>query len=188
MRPITLGITVLLASGGLSGCIFSPDRGRGPSGTPPLIYEIPSTPRLALKNLVTAYSARDSVEYRKLFDVSYQGGSFDTSDASGVQPGTFTWIDEVRHIQALAEDRQIIRVRLDFGPDGAWVRDPVVGPMGELWAEITIYKPYLEVDNPTDSFLLKPAVITFDFAPQTPAANSPTDTLWYIVRWREDPL
>lgn len=188
MRWITLGLVTALALGAVSGCIFSPDRGKGGGGgVPPPEYATPEYPQIVLSNLIQAYGARDSVEYRKLFALNYQGGSYDTSSAAGLQPGNFTWIDEVHHIQALAEDNSILEVKLNLGSSSTWRRIDATGPSGEYWAEITIFNPTLEINFGTDSDVLIPnEFFTFRFAPVTPApAATNSDTLWYLVRWEE---
>lgn len=145
-----------------------------------------ATPQLTLASFVTAYTSRDSAEYRKLHSIDYQGASYDTSDSPGSQPGTFTWADEVDHIKALAEDRGIIRVSLNLGPSSSsWVRQAAAGPMGEAWAQIVIYNPALEIDAVNNSYsLASNETMTFRFSPDT-SSTSPTDTLWSIVQWYE---
>src|SRR5258706_3842266 len=72
-----LRFTALAAILGLStvvvaGCgVFNPTRS---PGKPPLLppeYEIPVHPTIVLSNLEVAYSRRDSVGYKALYDSSY---------------------------------------------------------------------------------------------------------------------
>jgi hypothetical protein len=109
---------------------------------------------------------------------------------SGLQPGSdvYTWASEVRHIQALRQNNDILNVRLDLGSEGTWIRYPALGPNNEQWTEITIFNPKLQIDTVRDSRVLPGSeIFTFTFAPETPAPLAKSsDTLWTIVRWVED--
>lgn len=146
-----------------------------------------STPQNTLRSLVIAYATRDSVEYAKLFAPDYQGASYDTDTLAGLQPGAITRTDEMAHIKRLADDPSIVRIVLDLGSSSSWVRQPAVGNQGETsWAGIAIGNPRLEIDAYWDSKVLPSGeIFQFTFSPETPAAGSPTDTLWTIVRWEE---
>ena len=153
---------------------------------PPYTYSR-ATPQDVLVSLVHAYGARDSTEYAKLYAPDYRGASYDTSDAPGPQPGTFTFNDEVRHIRALAAHPTVLAVSLNLGSSGTWVRTATKGSAEEDWAEIIIYNPHLQIDATVDSYSIQSGeLFTFAFSPETPAPASPTDTLWSIVRWTED--
>jgi hypothetical protein len=192
MHAIVLGVFASFALGAVSGCIFSPRQG-DPGKKPPPSYLVPSTPQAALSNLRLAYQERDSVEYRKmLWFPGYQGTSYDTSQTGAKIAGTFRWQDEVNSIQHYAQDNGVTAVSLDFGSEGSWVRTDATGPNGEPhWAEIVIHGPALEVDY-TDPNLNQGVsrdaneTFIYDFAYQTPAPESSTDTLWTIARWYED--
>lgn len=177
----------------LSGCIFSPDRGGGGPPKPPPTYPIRKDPQQALENMRTAYEARDSAEYRKVFvqlgapGEPYVGSSYDVNDSiPGNQLGTFTIVEEEQHIKKLAESRDIYRISLSFGSKGTWKRYGATGPSSELWAEIVISNPVLELDDSKSSYAFNSnETFTYQFSPDTSSA-SPTDTVWSIVRWYED--
>lgn len=181
MRRALLPALLILAVAA-TGCFGSKKNPVKTPITPPPYSR--ATPQDVLESLIRAYETRDSTEYRKLYALDYLGGSYDTSSAGAIDPGTFTWADEVRHIQKLRQDNNILGVNLDLGSRGTWVRTSATG--GEGWAEITIFNPHLQIDTSIDSYVLTSnEVFTFTFAPDT-AAASPTDTLWTIVRWFED--
>jgi hypothetical protein len=180
--PALVVVSVLLA-----GCSKDKKNPASPGGGQPLVYS-QETPQVTLASLLTAYESRDSSEYRKLFAVDYVGFSYDTSEAYGPQPGTFTREDEIAHIKALAEDPTVIRINADFGPQASWTTYDVMGPAGEAWKEIVIYNPALEIDSYSNTYLIPSnEVMRFRFAPDT-SSTSPPDTVWSVVRWYEDHL
>lgn len=185
--PLGLLAAVFLVA--FSGCIFSPATGKTKIQPPPPIkYLVRSTPQAVLHNLKLAYEARDSVGYRVLFALSYKGTSYDTTSSGKHLAGTFTWLDEVHHIQALAELTTIRDITLDLKSEGTWIRTLAFGPSGEQWADITITGPGMQIDftDGTSSWQLRSSeVFDFAFAPETPAPTSPTDTLWTLGRWDE---
>lgn len=106
--------TLLILAVALAGC-FGSKKNPVKVINPPFTYSR-STPQAVLTSLIHAYESRDSVEYAKLYAYDYQGASYDTSEAPGIQPGTFTRADEVAHIKALAEDARVLGVSMDLGP------------------------------------------------------------------------
>ena len=183
MRRVVLP-TALILFFAFSGCFGSKKNPVKAPVNPPFAYSR-ATPQDVLGSLVHAYEARDSTQYSKLYAYDYQGTSYDVSGL--FQPGTFTWADEVAHIKALAESPDILRITLNLGPTSSWIRTVPPGPNDEGWAEIAIPSPHLEIYGvggdgvqivPNETFI-------FEFSPETPAAGSPTDTLWSIVRWSE---
>lgn len=180
-----------LAAALLSGCIFSPDRrdGNKPPPPPPSYLQM-SRPQNVLANLRTAYEARDSSGYRQLFELDYQGSTYDTDDQqTGNQPGTFTRIDEEKHIRSLAENANISSVTLDLGLPGQLIPTPTIGDTGELWALVTVYNPRIGFnDGVTTVEVVAEETFEFMFRPRrVPRDSSETDTLWHIVRWNETP-
>jgi hypothetical protein len=192
MRNMILWLLPLFALAGLSGCIFSPDRGGGGGPPkPPPTYPIRKDPQQALENMLTAYGVRDSAEYLKVFaraaagKEGYFGSSYDVNDSMpGNQLGTFTIVEEEQHIKKLAESRDIYRITLNFGSRGTWTRYGATGPSGERWAEIVITNPVIELDADNSYALKSNEIFTYQFSPDTSSA-SPTDTIWSIVRWFE---
>ena len=70
-------------------------------------YPIRATPQDVLTNLQLAYSLRDSVEYKALYDSSYTGTSTDDNDPPGTLPLQFTFADEAAHMATLARTNTI---------------------------------------------------------------------------------
>lgn len=192
MRSIVLlGLAAFLALP--AGCIFSPDECEDCNGgpPPPPAYEIPAYPYLVLRNLVTAYEARDSVQCKLIYDPSYyEGKSTNVNDPDpATQVSTFLWADEVAHVAGMARSSEITDVTMDLGPETTWYREASDILAHPEWAliqrlnyySITIYatnKDYLLQWDPGDQ-------MKFYFTPTTPAASSPSDTLWSIVYWEE---
>jgi hypothetical protein len=73
-------IALSFASLALTGCLFSPDKGKGKDIDDDVVYEIPSSPQRVLKNLVTAYTQRDIEGYTDLLAGNYKftPSQFDT--------------------------------------------------------------------------------------------------------------
>lgn len=156
----------------------------GPSPGP--TYPVPSTPQAALNKLILSYESRDSTAYRSCFEADYQGASYDTSEANGNQPGTFTYSDEAAHIRALARSATITSVDL-FLPT-PWTRATVTGDSLGDWAMVAVHNPQVGITDGANTMqTVANETFEFSFRPTTPAAESPTDTLWHIVRWAETP-
>ncbi len=152
-------------------------------------YPVLSTPQNVLSALETAYSRRDSTEYRALYHYDYVGRSDDllygTTD-------TFHYVDEVSHIQALARATTIVSVDISFGAASSWARLPSDDLSHPEWAVIQISGSQLSLT--VDDVLMGTLTVSgaqelmkFTFQPSTPESSSPTDTLWKIVRWDENP-
>ena len=165
----------------LSGCIFSPTKGPGGGGPEPPKYEIPQEPNIVLENLKKAYTAKDSLAYQACFDARYVGRSQDQTGTDTIY--TFTFADEARHIEVLAQSRTAIAelqlipkmVRsADLGEDPAWalIQNPI--------QSLTIYDGNYTYYVPLDK-----EIIEFHFIPKTPDSSSPTDTTWKIIKWTE---
>ena len=178
---------LLLASGLLAGCIFSPDKGdeNKPPPPPPEYPEL-STPQAVLEALRIAYESRDSSGYLRLFEGDYKGASYDTSEVSGNQPGEFTRVGEEMHIRSLAENPNITSVDLYMAQP--WTRSTVISDNGtEEWAYIAIFNPQIGVtDGATTVQTVANETFEFSFRPTVDFSSS-TDTLWHIVRWTEAP-
>ena len=188
MRLIVFGV---LAAGLLllgTGCIFSPDKGDKPSdggGTPE--YDPPTSPLNVLSNLSKAYAARDTVEYKELYDPAYVGSSTDLNDPPGTQVSTFRYADEVAHVAALRRAPSVNSVVFDAGPSTTWNRLSSDDPSHPDYAEIQIGSGNLHIEV-NDIELGKTFTvsstnpITFYFKP---TVRAPADTTWKIIRWVE---
>jgi len=165
------------------GCIFSPhkdDSGNKPP--PPIVYPILANPELVLEALKTAYEARDSVEIGKIYDINYQGTSFDPADLSSLP---FTRQDEIRHVQGLYRSTSILSISFNLPPSVVRERD-LSDPPG--WSTIHIQNMAIFIDDrPTSYNLIANGTWEFKFIPTAPDSTSPTDTTWKIVRWTELP-
>lgn len=184
---LTLGLAAV-SLGLFGGCgIFSPEKddGGGPPPPGPPVYLVPSRPNFALENLRRAYEARDSVQADTVYHVDYRGES-----SNAVDPGTvlfFTKDQEVSHIGALRKDPNITNVVFNIGHFDSWDRGGSLDFSHPEWASITLSRGIrLEVYTSANLYTVgTDDFFEFQFAPLTPAASSPTDTLWQIVRWRE---
>jgi len=173
--PLGLAIAVCVAV--VAGC-GKKDKIVGPPATPR--YPALTSPELVLVALKTAYTGKDSTEYKLLFDQNYLGTSVDQSTQTPID--TLTFADEARHIAALARSTTAI-VELQLTP--AMVRGADPGdPPG--WA--LIQNPIFDVtiyDGPNAYYVaLWHETMEFRFIP-TPDSTSPTDTTWKIIRWPE---
>jgi hypothetical protein len=185
LKKTALALAFLVAAAALGGCIFSPKKSDKVKVDPPPEYRTPAYPSYALHNLIEAYAARDSVEYRKALDFEYQGSS---TDELGTQV-FLNNIQEVQHIQAFARATTIVDVLFNLGLESSWdrlgsddVNHPewaviqISGSQFDLQVDDTVLGT-LKVNDPKETH-------TFKFFP-TPAPSSPTDTLWTLVRWDE---
>jgi hypothetical protein len=173
------GILVLGA-----GCIFSPKKDDGGVVVPPPPpYPLLTSPEAVLLAMQLSYQARDSVEYKQLYDEGYQGTSQDLNDPPGSQITAFRKADEVAHVAALRRSPGISTVVLELGPEVSWTRlssDDVSHPE---WAQIQIPNWRIDIyDNATLYTATSTNPITYTFAP---TAVAPGDTLWKIIRWVE---
>ena len=183
-------MAALLAGLGLlaAGCIFSPDTGNGGGGGGGGgQYRKLDSPANVLDALRLAYAARDSVEYKQLYDSSYVGTSTDLNDPPGTQVSTFRYADEVAHVAALQRSTSINSVSFDPGPETTWKRLPSDDPSYPEWAVIQINTGNLRIEiNDNDGLktytVTNSNPITFSFKP---TVTAPGDTLWKIVRWNE---
>jgi hypothetical protein len=179
---LRLGLFALscLAAG---GCIFDPPR-RDIIPPPPPKVEL-DFPENTLKDLEYAYATRDSLEIKGIYDSTYVGTSTDLRDPPESQILTFSYVDEVEHVAALARSSTITSVELDFGTVTRLPSDDLSHPE---WAVIQIPGSNVRLniyDTPDQTTLYATGeIFRFKFMPITPA-NTPTDTLWRIVRWEE---
>jgi len=174
----------LLSAALLAGCSGdNPTKPKPPSGPAPSIR---STPQDVLRYLESAYSHRDSTETRSIYDSTYVGVSTDLTAPPGSQILTFTYVDEVDHVAAMARAHSITSVILSFGNV---VRLGSDNPSHPEWATIQIpgSNMRLDIESDSTSVLLTTVGVTesFSFKPTTPDSTSPTDTTWKIVRWSE---
>ena len=188
VRPFsTMLVLVACLALAIGGCGDDDDDGNpldpGPSGPD---YPVLSHPTAVLTALEMAYSARDSVMYKALYDSTYTGSSMDLAD-----PGTtidLTFDDEARHIAALASAPGLTAY-LELGAPETWERlssdDPshperaIIQLNGSTYAvEIFDGANAVGASGEAGTFL------EFAFQP-TLDTSSPSDTLWRIVRWKE---
>jgi hypothetical protein len=167
-----------------AGCIFSPDKGDGGGGGgggPQ--YQKLDSPEHVLENLGLSYAARDSNEYKTLYDSTYVGTSQDLNDPPGSQVSTFRYVDEIAHVAALQRATTITSVFFDIGSSTTWHRLPSSDPSHPEWADYTINSTHIQIyDGATLYEVLSNSPTTFSFIP---TAKAPGDTLWKIVRWVE---
>lgn len=166
----------------LTGCGGdNPTKPKLPTALPP-----PSTPENVLRRLEYAYSQRDSVETKNIYDSTYVGTSVDLTDPPGSQLLSFTYGDEISHVATLARSTTITSVECYFGSSTRLPSDDVSHPE---WAVIALPggSIHIEIDDGPDAIQVTGSndLMTFHFKPTTPASSSPTDTLWKIVRWDE---
>lgn len=188
LRRFILCVCLALLAGLLGGCIFSPERSPGPGPPPPIVYPILDQPSRVLLALETAYSKRDSVGYVNLFDrYDYLGQSYDPNNDS---TATFRWADEQKHIQKLASVSTIIGdVYFDLGSETSWTRLSSDDLSHPEWAVIQISGAVftIRIDDGGNTYEVHGSneFFTFTFKP-TPNLTSPSDTLWNIIRWKEN--
>jgi hypothetical protein len=162
-----------------AGCIFSPTKD---PGKPPPLPEYPklTDPFNVMDALEQAYGAKDSNEIKLIYDVNYQGTSFDPINLNQIP---LTWANEVSHVEALARTPTVTSVVLKF-PDVKLRETDLSDPPG--WAMITVQLITVNiVDGTTLYNLVTGDTFEYHFIPHTPDATSPTDTTWKIVRWTE---
>ena len=169
---------LILASG---GCRKKTVLGPGEPVT--ATYLSPTSPQNVLQNLVRAYVMRDSVETAAVYDGSYQGTS--TNPSAPIPISNFSRWDEIRHVEALKRNNNIVSVFLDLGPPATWHRLPPDASDPADWAVIPIPASTVRIDDAGTATLWESVnrVIEFKFKP---TVNGPTDTTWAVVRWTEN--
>src|SRR5258705_3562762 len=175
---LQVGLAIAVCVAVVAGC-GKKDKIVGPPATPR--YPALTSPELVLVALRTAYTGKDSTEYKLLFDQDYLGTSVDLRTQSPIDSLTFA--DEARHISALAQRSGIAVVELQLTPTLVRSVDPgdppgwalIQNPIQSLAIYDGPYSIFVEVGNET---------MEFRFIP-TPDSTSPTDTTWKIIRWSE---
>ena len=173
--PLSLAIAVCVAV--VAGC-GKKDKIVGPPATPR--YPALTSPELVLVALKTAYTGKDSIEYKLLFDHDYVGASVDLR--FGAPADTLAFADEARHIEALARSITAI-VDLQLTPTMTRSRDPG-DPPGWALIQNPIYSLTLYDGPNVYGVGVGSETIEFRFIP-TLDSTSPTDTTWKIIRWSE---
>ena len=172
---LVLAIAVCVAV--VAGC-GKKDKIVGPPATPR--YPALTSPELVLVALRTAYTGKDSTEYKLLFDQDYLGTSVALRTQSPID--TLTFADEAQHIAALARSTTAI-VELQLTP--AMIRGADPGdPPGWALIQNPIYSLTLYDGPNVYGVGVGSETIEFRFIP-TPDSTSPTDTTWKIIRWSE---
>ncbi|TMQ62406.1 MAG: hypothetical protein E6K77_07510 [Candidatus Eisenbacteria bacterium] len=175
MLPLGLAIAVCVAV--VAGC-GKKDKIVGPPATPR--YPALTSPELVLVALRTAYTGKDSTEYKLLFDQDYLGTSVALRTQSPID--TLTFADEAQHIAALARSTTAI-VELQLTPTMTRSRDPG-DPPGWALIQNPIYGLTIYDGPNVYGVGVGSETIEFRFIP-TPDSTSPTDTTWKIIRWSE---
>jgi len=166
----------------MSGCIFSPKKGVGGGIEPPPVYLANITPEAVLTNLAKAYAARDSIEFKLLYDDKYTGETIDQTNPGSPLSLPFTKADEVGHISGLAHKTTVASVELQLK---ALVRQDDAG-QGYGWALFQNPVASLTVFDTPTSWTITPDAETIEFhLIPTPDSSSPTDTTWKIIKWTE---
>src|SRR6266581_742228 len=175
------GILVLLAVAVAFYEIFNPKQSGGKPPELPPEYEIPFHPTIVLSNLEIAYSHRDSVGYKALYDSSYVGTSRDQNDPPGTTPISLTYADEVAHVARLASKPTITSAYMNLGPPTSWTRLGSNDPSHPEWAVIQIAGSSLNIRVAEGENIYEASGTTeffeFAFKPTTPASISSSDTL-----------
>jgi hypothetical protein len=180
-RPIGLPAFLVILALAVNGCGDDEQGPVGP-GDPAPTYLAPTSPQNVLRNLVTAYGKRDSVQTALMYDDGYEGTSIDPSGIIG--DFAFTKADEVHHVAVLKLDPNVVSVLVDLGNPASWTRlgpDPSDPPD---WAQIQINFATIRVDDistATTHEALNQAMI-YKFKP---AVAAPGDTTWKVVAWTE---
>ena len=190
LRLTALAVVLALSAVVVAGCgIFDPKKGGGKPPVLPPVYEIPFHPTIVLSNLEEAYSKRDSVGYKAIYDSSYIGTSRDLRDPPGTTPISLTYTDEVAHVAKLESKPEITSAYMNLGPKTSWTRLQSNDPSHPEWAVIQIAGSSLNIRviEGSNEYETSGTSEFFEFAfkPTAPASISPTDTLWTIVRWDE---
>ncbi|HEX7078514.1 MAG TPA: hypothetical protein VF363_08830 [Candidatus Eisenbacteria bacterium] len=145
------------------------------------IYPSRSTPRNALLYYKAAWENRDSTRIDTVLAEDYAGSSADQSETL-----QFSKADEIRALGGIQLSQRVTRVIVDLHDPSTWIWQYYAGDSA-AWVSYSIPSPRIEVDDVVMGSLLadQSTFMEFTFRPTTPAPASPTDTLWTIVRWRE---
>lgn len=153
----------------------------------PYVYPDQSTPEKTLLRMAAAFARRDSVMTDSVYADNYEGTSTDMVPIPTTY--TFTKLDEISVVAALARSSAITFVNVDFKPPATWFKTHYVSDPPEL---ITIQIPSFQVDvyGGFDGFTARSPAAgetwIFEFTLRgTPDVSSPTDTTWTIVKWVE---
>ena len=160
-----------------------------PEPVPPIVYPVRSTPKNAVRYMVTAFVGRDSVRTDSVYADDYEGSSIDLTDPNPTALA-FTKADEVRVVGAMRGSVTLIRADMNFGPSESWAQThDGSDPVGWVSIQVPSYDIYI-IDDAGDYRVQAPSpgqtqIFEFTLKPTTPDASSPTDTTWTIVRWVE---
>lgn len=147
------------------------------------IYPSPSQPESVLIRYALAWQLRDSVMIDTVIASDYAGSSIDLTDT---YPTTipFSKSDEVHIVGQMKLDPSLTGVGVELYPM-LWTREVNASDPSE-WVTIRVPQLRIEIGRGADYILATGQYdCTFTFRPITPAPNSPTDTTWAIVRWKE---
>lgn len=175
---------LVVAAGGCGKKTVGPDDGHIDPGLPK--YLAPISPQNTLKNLISAYTWRDSVETGVVYDGDYQGTSANPSAPTPVS--TFTRADEIRHVGRLKLDANIVSVFVDLGSPTTWqvLDGNASDPPG--WKVIQIASQTVQIEDISTftTWVSRNNLIEYTFKPDSiPGAPAAEDTVWSVVRWTE---
>ena len=174
-----------------SGCIFSPDKGKGKDPPKdPITYPARNTPAGSILYLTIAWSNRDSVRIDSVYASDYEGSSVDLTDNAGSTTLVFRKSDEVHTVGALARSSEINYTNMNFNLASTWTEVQYSSDPPE-WVTVQIPQFKIEVRDIHDVgyAATSPAdgeTWIFEFTLRPTYPNGPSALpVWEIVRWVE---
>jgi hypothetical protein len=174
----TLVYILLVAVSGCGKNSVAPEA----AGVTPFQYLPPNSPQNVLQNLVSAYVRRDSVATAAVYDSTYQGTS--TMPSAPIPVLEFTRADEIHHISALQQNRNVVSLSVDLGPPSTWQRLPADASDPADWAVIPIQFFRVEIRDAGTGMVYMATNNLMEYAFR-PRVIAPGDTTWTVVRWIE---
>jgi hypothetical protein len=174
----------------VSDCVFSPKTKNAPP-TGEADYPLPTTPRMVLTNLQKAYIGRNLDEYLKLFDPSFtfEVSPKDTQSDPSIGESWGMAVERTIHDHMFHSDA-VENITLSFNEPLPAELETVEFPGQNLWklrldgVQLDVYQREAEglmdykVSSGTAHFFMKPD--------STHLSNGLP--VWYIVRWRDEPI
>ncbi len=198
MMLVKLGrlIAIPLAVALLSGCPFSPKKGKQPPPPDPNPYQEQTSPAAVLHNLIKAYQERTLPEYRKLFDSEEFFFEFSQRDrdTDPTLPIEWDFDADQKSTETLFQDESVDKIVLRMTlleRQQATEADQLPGGPAGVW-KVVAQNVHLEVhttdDNGPLEYLVEADGADFFFR-EYPGELAPISRLpiWRIVRWRDKP-